>query len=219
MQISIADVLTAAEIAAARKLLDKAKFESGRRTAGWAAGAVKDNMQAVGDLAVEELRDRLVARINANALFKMAVRPKDVIGVLFSRYGTGQSYGSHVDNAIMQGQRTDVSFTLFLSDPESYEGGELVIETPGGEDAIKLDAGGIFAYPSTSLHRVAPVTKGDRLVMVGWVRSFIRDAGQRELLFDLETAQRAIFERQGKTAEFDLVSKSLTNLLRMWVTD
>lgn len=219
MQISIADVLTAAEIAAARKLLDKAKFESGRRTAGWAAGAVKDNMQAVGDLAVEELRDRLVARINANALFKMAVRPKDVIGVLFSRYSTGQSYGSHVDNAIMQAQRTDVSFTLFLSDPDSYEGGELVIETPGGEDAIKLDAGGIFAYPSTSLHRVAPVTKGDRLVMVGWVRSFIRDAGQRELLFDLETAQRAIFEQQGKTAEFDLVSKSLTNLLRMWVTD
>ncbi len=219
MQISIADVLSSAEIEKARRVLDGAKFESGRRTAGWAAAGVKDNQQAVRDVAVEELRDRFVERVGAHALFKMAVRPKDFIGVLFSRYGAGQAYGSHVDNAIMQGRRTDVSFTLFLSDPASYEGGELIVETPGGEDAVKLEAGGVFAYPSTSLHRVAPVTGGERLVMVGWVRSFIREPGQRELLFDLETAQRAMFDRHGKTAEFDLISKSLTNLLRMWVVD
>jgi len=119
----------------------------------------------------------------------------------------------------MDGMRTDVSFTLFLSEPESYDGGELVIESASGEDAVKLEPGNLVAYPSTALHHVAPVTRGERLAAVGWARSFVRDAARRELLFDLDTARRAMFTREGKSAEYDLLSKSLANLLRMWVED
>ena len=128
-------------------------------------------------------------------------------------------YGSHVDDALMDGMRTDVAFTLFLSDPKSYAGGELTIESPSGEDTFKLDAGSLVAYPATSLHRVADVTRGARLAAVGWARSFVRDQARRELLFDLDTARQQMFARDGKSAEFDLVSKSLANLLRMWVED
>jgi PKHD-type hydroxylase len=138
---------------------------------------------------------------------------------MFSAYEPGMHYGSHVDDALMAGIRTDVSFTLFLSDPESYGGGELTIESASGEDAVKLAAGSLLAYPSTTLHHVAPVTRGTRLAAVGWARSFVRNGAQREMLFDLDTARRQLFTREGKSAEYDLVSKSLANLLRMWVED
>src|SRR5690606_30111090 len=126
------------------------------------------------------------------------------------------AYGEHVDEPIMDGARTDISFTLFLSPPETYDGGELIIASPAGEDAVKLPAGSVIVYPSTTLHRVAPVTRGERLAAVGWVRSFIRDAAQRELLFELDTARRQLFEREGSSQTFNLVSKSLANLIRMW---
>jgi PKHD-type hydroxylase len=129
------------------------------------------------------------------------------------------SYGSHVDDALMDGMRTDVAFTLFLAEPTDYEGGELVIESAGGEDTFKLAAGSLVAYPATTLHRVADVTRGVRLAAVGWARSFVRDPAKRELLFDLETARQKLFERDGKSAEFDLVAKSLANLIRMWAED
>src|SRR5882724_7953048 len=138
---------------------------------------------------------------------------------MFSAYEPGMRYGSHVDDALMQGMRTDVSFTLFLSERESYDGGELVIESAAGEDAVKLPAGSMVAYPSTALHHVAPVTRGTRLAAVGWVRSYVRDSARREMLFDLDTARRQLFAREGKSAEYDLVSKSLANLMRMWVED
>ena len=147
------------------------------------------------------------------------MRPKALSPLLFSRYEKGMHYGSHVDDALMDGMRTDVSFTLFLSDPKSYDGGELVIESASGEETFKLAAGSLVAYPATSLHRVGDVTRGTRLAAVGWARSFIRDAARRELLFDLDTARRQMFAREGKSAEFDLVSKSLANLMRMWAED
>jgi PKHD-type hydroxylase len=112
-----------------------------------------------------------------------------------------------------------VSFTLFLAEPESYAGGELVIESSAGEQSFKLPAGAMVVYPSTSLHRVAPVQAGERLAAVGWARSFIRSAEQREILFDLETARRAVFETQGKSEAFDQLSKCGANLLRMWAED
>jgi PKHD-type hydroxylase len=115
--------------------------------------------------------------------------------------------------------RSDVSFTLFLSDAASYDGGELIIESAGGEEAFRLDAGSLIAYPATSLHRVGTVTRGARLAAVGWARSFVRDPAQRELLFDLDTARRQMFAQHGKSADYDLVSKSLANLLRMWMED
>jgi len=219
MQIVIGAVLSADEVALMRRTLAQTRFEDGRATAGFAARLVKNNRQATTDRKVDTIRKLAEARILANEVFALAVRPKALTSVMFSRYEAGMQYGSHVDDALMHGTRTDVSFTLFLSDPESYAGGELVIETASGEDSVKLAAGSLVAYPSTTLHRVAPVTRGVRLAAVGWARSYVRDAAQREMLFDLDTARRALFAREGKSAEFDLVSKSLANLLRMWVED
>jgi len=220
MQIAIADVLSADEVATVRAALERARFVDGRETAGFAARTVKQNRQASGsDRSLETVRQLVAERILGNEVFRLAVRPKALTPLLFSRYEPGMRYGSHVDDALMHGMRTDVSFTLFLADPASYDGGELVIESPSGEDAVKLAAGSLLAYPSTSLHHVAAVTRGERLAAAGWARSFVRDAARRELLFDLDTARRQMFAREGKSSEFDLVSKSLANLLRMWVED
>jgi PKHD-type hydroxylase len=220
MQIAIANLLTHDDLHCVRDALKCARFVDGRETAGFAARLVKDNRQVkASDRSLDTVRTLISERILANDVFRMAVRPKKLTPLLFSRYEPGMKYGSHVDDALMQGLRTDVSFTLFLDEPDAYDGGELVIETAAGEDAVKLPAGALIAYPSTSLHRVAQVTRGERNVVVGWARSFIRDAARRELLFDLDTARRQIFSREGKSAEFDLISKSLANLLRMWAED
>ncbi|RDI59105.1 Fe2+-dependent dioxygenase [Microvirga subterranea] len=216
MLITIADVLSHAELQDIRSTLQAMRFEDGRTTAGWSAKLVKDNEQAREGAALDLLRERVSKAILANEVFSLAVRPKTLTPLLFSRYGGGQHYGTHVDNPLMNGIRTDVSFTLFLADPDSYDGGELVIESVSGEDEIKLPAGHLVAYSSTSLHRVAPVTRGERLVAVGWAQSYLRDAAQRELLFDLENAKRGLFARAGKTPEFDLLAKTSANLFRMW---
>ena len=219
MQIVIGNVLSPADIKSVRAALKRARFVDGRATAGFAARTVKNNTQAANVRSLETIRNLVTERILGNDVFRLAVRPKALTPVMFSRYRPGMNYGSHVDDALMNGLRTDVSFTLFLNDPQSYDGGELVIESAGGEDAIKLDAGSLVAYPTTTLHRVNEVTHGERLAAVGWARSLIRDGAQRELLFDLDTARRQIFSREGKSAEFDLISKSLANLMRMWAED
>ena len=218
MQIVIGTVLSAEEIDLIRATLAQATFVDGRETAGFAARLVKNNRQA-SDRKTETVRKLVEERILAHEVFAMAVRPKALTPVMFSRYEPGMQYGSHVDDPLMHGLRTDVSFTLFLSEPDSYDGGELVIEGAAGEDAVKLAAGSLIAYPSTALHRVAEVTRGERLAAVGWARSYLRDGAQRELLFELDTARRQLFKREGKSAEYDLVSKSLANLLRMWAED
>jgi PKHD-type hydroxylase len=220
MQIAIAEILSPDDLRAVHTALGAARLIEGKKTAGFAAKGVKDNLQAdAADRSLDDIRKRVADRLLGNDVFKLAVRPKQLGPLLFSRYEPGMQYGSHVDDAVMHGMRTDISFTLFLDDPASYGGGELVIETSGGNDAIKLAAGACFVYPSTSLHHVAPVSNGVRHVVAGWVRSYVRDAAQRELLFDLDTARRRIFSRDGKSTEFDLLSKSLANLLRMWVED
>jgi PKHD-type hydroxylase len=219
MQIVIADVLSTEEIGTLRAALARARFVDGRATAGFAARMVKNNRQATGDRRLDTVRKRVAARIVDNDVFQMAVRPKSLSTVMFSRYERSMHYGRHVDDALIDGMRSDVSFTLFLSDPDDYQGGELVIESTAGEEAYKLAAGSLIAYPATTLHRVADVTRGARLAAVGWARSFIRDAAQRELLFDLDTARRQLFAREGKTAEFDLIAKSFANLMRMWAQD
>jgi PKHD-type hydroxylase len=220
MHTIIADVLDAAEIDAARNVLRGTEFVDGRATAGWHAKLVKNNLQASSiDKAVVQLRESLAAKIAANPLFRLVARPKSLSPLILSRYEPGMAYGSHVDDALMNGVRTDVSFTLFLSDLDTYDGGALVIETSGGEEDVRLPAGSLVAYPSTTLHRVAEVTRGARLAAVGWARSFVRDPAKRQLLFDLDTARQSLFQRHGKTAEFDLLSKTSANLLRMWAED
>jgi len=218
MRILIGNVLSATDLDSLRAALGQARFVDGRETAGFAAREVKHNVQAVNEPTLEAIREMVTERLLANEVFSMAVRPK-ALSLMFSRYDPGMRYGVHVDDAVMSGMRTDVAFTLFVSEPESYEGGELVIETAAGEDTIKLAAGALVAYPATSLHRVAEVTRGVRLAAVGWARSLVRDPARRELLFDLDTARRKLFAQHGQTAEYDLVSKSFANLLRMWVDD
>lgn len=219
MILSIADVLIAADIEAVRSGLASATFVDGKATAGWSARLVKSNLQAGAGPEVERLRALIETRLVEHPVFALATRPKTIIGPLFSRYQPGHAYGTHVDDALIAGMRTDVSFTLFLVPPDAYDGGELIIDTPSGEEAFKLPAGSLVTYPATSLHRVAPVTRGERLVAAGWVRSLIRDPAQRELLFDLETARRRLFDREGKTPEADLLAKCATNLTRLWCDD
>lgn len=197
--------------------LTEAEFVDGKLTAGWYAKLVKENQQlAKATPTAQALEEQVRQALQSNALFQTAIRPKTVHTLLFSRYGPGMAYGRHTDNALMNGMRSDVSFTLFLNEPSDYEGGELVIEGADSEQSYKLPAGTAIAYPSTSLHRVNVVTKGTRLVAVGWVQSWIRDAQKREIVFDLDVSRRSLFAQSGKTTEFDLLSKSVANLLRLW---
>lgn len=219
MILAIADVLSPGDIETVRAGLVTATLVDGKATAGWSAKLVKSNLQAGASPEVERLRALIEARLAAHPVFQLATRPKTIIGPLFSRYQPGHAYGTHVDDALIGGARTDVSFTLFLAEPNSYAGGELIIETSSGEEAFKLPPGSIVTYPATTLHRVAPVTQGERLAAAGWVRSFVREPSHRELLFDLETARRRLFDRDGKTADGDLLAKCAANLLRLWCDD
>lgn len=217
MIFKIPDILAPEELKYITSSLAEAEFVDGKLTAGWHAKLVKHNQQLKYGEFQQELKELIKKALNRNALFQMAVRPKIIHSILFSRYDPGMSYGRHTDNALMGSfARSDVSFTLFLNSPATYEGGELVIEGADDEKAYKLEAGEMIVYPSTSLHRVDPVIKGTRLVVVGWVQSLVRDASEREILFELDTVRHAMFAKDGKTLEFDLIAKSVANLLRKW---
>jgi PKHD-type hydroxylase len=216
MMLGLDGVLTPDEVAAIAVRLGGAAYQDGKATAGWHARQVKANEQVPAEDPVSRaVRGEIEAALRRHPVFSPAVQPK-FIQLLINRYGLGQAYGTHVDDAFMNGRRTDVAVTVFLSDPSTYDGGELIIDTVAGAQAIKLPAGAAIVYPATTLHRVEPVTRGERLACVGWVESRIRDAAAREILFDLEQARRALFQRHGKTAEFDLIAKACANLLRRW---
>ncbi|MEO1392162.1 MAG: Fe2+-dependent dioxygenase [Cyanobacteria bacterium J06634_5] len=222
MIFTVPELFSAAEVAALRSQLAVAEtndgLSDGQATAGWHAKTVKKNQQLD---AQHPVAGPLVAQVKTKTLkhplFQAAARPRNLHTVRFNRYSDGMSYGRHTDNALMNGQRTDLSFTLFLSDAESYEGGELVVEGVDREQAYKLPAGSMIVYPSSSLHRVEAVTSGVRWAAVGWMQSQVRDSQKREILFELDTARRSLFAQHGKTDEFDLITKSLSNLLRRWV--
>ena len=219
MIVAIPDILAPRDLGDLQALLAGATYSDGRASAGSAARLVKSNLQANDGAGLEPARLMIHQRLLEHQVFASVTRPKTIIGPTFSRYEPGHTYGPHVDDAMMAGVRTDVSFTVFLSHPDSYDGGELIIETTSGDEAFKLAAGGIVTYPATFLHRVAPVTRGVRSAAVGWVRSYIRDAARREILFDLDAARQSLFHSHGKTTEFDKLSKVAGNLLRMWVDD
>jgi len=218
MIVEVPNVFTPSEIKDILDKLSKTEFIDGKKTAGWNARSVKNNQQLKSaDPLTAALKKQAQSALIKHPLFQATVRPKSIHSMLFSRYEVGMSYGTHTDNAMMAGRwRSDVSFTIFLTPPETYKGGELVIEGASHEQKFRLGAGSAIVYPSSTLHRVNPLTEGSRWAIVGWVQSWIRDPSDRELLFDLDTARRAIFNSQGKTKEFDLVSKSMTNLLRKW---
>ncbi len=221
MILCIGDVLSATELQKVADLLSGAEFVDGTLTAGWNARLVKNNRQLPkGSLQGQRIQEMLTAALVRNSLFQLAVRPKIIHPILVSRYEVGMSYGIHTDDALMateqQLMRSDISFTLFLSSPEEYEGGDLIIESTEGERVYKLPAGAMILYPSSTLHRVETVTKGIRYAAVSWVQSLIRDPQEREILFDLQTARQQMFEESGKTRNFDLISKVYANLLRKW---
>jgi len=223
MLLQIPDLLTREQVAHARRLLDAAGWIDGRVTAGVQSAQVKHNEQLPEDHPVaRELGDLILGELQKNPLFVAAALPLRVFPPLFNRYTGGHSFGNHVDNAIRQIAgtplriRTDLSATVFLAGPEEYDGGELEVEDTYGVHSVKLPAGHMVLYPSTSLHHVQPVTRGARVASFFWIQSMLRDDGERTLLFDLDSAiQRLI----GETPEHP-VAVQLTavyhNLIRRW---
>jgi PKHD-type hydroxylase len=204
--LAIPNLLSPADAAAMRAALDRADWVDGRATAGAQAGEVKRNRQLEqGSPLARELGERIFDALALNALFRSAALPLKVLPPLFNRYEPGDGFGTHVDNAIrgVPGTdlrlRTDLSATLFLSDPESYDGGELVIEDAYGAQAVKLPAGDLILYPAKSLHRVSPITRGTRTAGFFWIQSMVRDDGERSLLFDLDQSIQALSADQGLT--------------------
>jgi PKHD-type hydroxylase len=221
MFLAIADLLTADELSTVRGLLANAAFRDGRETAGAAAAKVKSNSQADGaDPRTRDARRLIEGALVRNAMFQTAVRPARLSSLLLSRSRAGDGYGAHMDDAIMrlgdgEAMRADVAFTVFLAAPESYAGGALVIEGADGERAYRLPAGAALVYPASTLHRVDPVTDGERLVAAGWAQSYVRAPERREILFDLARAL-ADAEASGAAEAARRLRKSLSNLLRMW---
>lgn len=222
MLLQIPDVLTPEQVALALQRLDDAAWVNGRVTAGHQSARVKDNGQLPEEHPVaRELGDMILKSLGRNPLFLSAALPLRVFPPLFNRYESGQAFGSHVDNAIRHAAngvrlRTDLSATLFLSDPDDYEGGELLVEDTYGVHSVKLQAGHMVLYPSTSLHNVQPVTRGTRLASFFWIQSMVREDSERTLLFDLDTAiQRLTVDLPDHPAAVQLTAV-YHNLLRRW---
>jgi PKHD-type hydroxylase len=221
--LPIPDVLTAEQVAQARKLLEETPWVDGRITAGHQSALSKDNMQLPEDHpAARQLGETILEALGRNPLFISAALPAKVFPPLFNRYQGGQSFGTHVDNAIRQVPgtghrvRTDLSATLFFSQPDEYDGGDLVVEDTYGIHSVKLPAGHMVLYPASSLHHVRPVTRGARICSFFWIQSMIRDDSARTLLFDLDVViQRMNSERPGDANAVQLTGV-YHNLLRRW---
>jgi PKHD-type hydroxylase len=223
MLVQVPEVLTAEQVAHARRLLDAADWVDGRVTAGRQSAQVKDNEQMPeGHPVAQELGDMVVAALQGSALFVSAALPLRVFPPLFNRYRGGHSFGNHVDNAIRQIPgtplriRTDLSATLFLAQPDEYDGGELVVEDTYGVHSIKLPAGHMILYPSTSLHHVRPVTRGARVASFFWIQSMVRDDATRSLLFDLDLAIQQLGADVPNHPSVVPLTAVYHNLLRRW---
>lgn len=216
----LSHVLTPEELSKIRELTaTREDFVDGQETAGWAAKQVKNNLQMARGPKADLVKRIAETALQRHSVFHAAAQPKRILRTLVSRYEVGMTYGWHVDDPLMGGHRSDLSFTLFLSDPEDYEGGALILDGTDGISEVKLKAGEAVLYPTGALHQVAPLSGGARLAVVGWVRSLIRRADQREMLFELDISCRSVFEKEGKSALFDRLHKTKSNLMRMWAED
>lgn len=216
--LTIADALPPEDVARVRQALAAARFKDGKATAGPTARKVKSNTQAErDDPAITALARFVRQSLDRAPLIRHYARPVRWSRLLFSRYEPGQSYGLHLDDPAMAAEdggrlRTDLSFTLFLSEPDAYDGGALLVDGLDGEREVKLPAGSLVLYSTGALHRVLPVTAGERLACVGWLQSALRSPEQRELLFDLARARAALPEGEPRL----LLDKTSNSLLRMW---
>ncbi|MCP8687572.1 Fe2+-dependent dioxygenase [Marinobacterium sedimentorum] len=220
----IGSLLGSAQLAQIRALLDRADWIDGRSSAGAQALEVKHNRQLpAGSPLAQQLGDVILAALSRHPTFISAALPLRIMPPLFNRYEAGESYGLHVDNAVRYPPgsatplRTDLSATLFLNDPDDYDGGELEIESSFGAQSIKLAAGDLILYPASSQHRVTPVTRGNRTCAVFWLQSMVRDSSKREMLFDLDQSLQSLGSELGQThADVMRLSGLYHNLVRQW---
>jgi len=225
MLLHVPQVLSAEQVAHCRARLAQAEWADGRITAGYQSARAKDNSQLPEDSPVaRELGEVILHALSRNSTFFSAALPQRIYPPLFNRYGGGQSFGFHADNAVRSDRsrggaepvRTDVSATLFLSAPEDYDGGELVIEDTYGTQQVKLAAGDMVLYPGTSLHRVTPVTRGERLASFFWIQSLLRADAQRRLMFELDVSIRRLTQDVPEHPALVQLTGVYHNLLRRW---
>lgn len=222
--LRIGDVLAPEVLHDITAMIPSLTWKDGRGTAGGRARAVKVNEQAdLSSGAGLALKTRITDALVNNEVLKAAANPRRFASPLLSRTRNGGHYGRHIDNALMGNKsdrlRTDLSYTLFLSPPDSYEGGELVLYSPSGEQKLKLSPGEMVLYPSGDIHEVLPVTSGERIVVVGWIESFIADPHQRSLLFDLYNIRASMRARKdADLQELLTLEKTIANLMRMWAS-
>ncbi len=223
MLITIPDVLDQAQLKQCRALLEQAHWEDGKKTAGYLAVDTKSNLQlAIDNPIAKQLGDFLVQVLAQHQTYIAAALPAKLLPPRFNCYRGGGEYGNHIDNALFlipgsqERIRTDVSSTIFLNEPEEYEGGELVIEDTYGEQRVKLSAGSMVVYPGTSLHRVEPVTQGQRLASFFWAQSMVRHAHQRALLWELDQSIQRLASSGADYAELARLSGVYHNLIREW---
>ena len=211
-------LLNAEEINVIKKELEETNqdWEDGKNTAGSHASKVKNNLQLKRQSDISKKLSTIVKKkLLNNELIKSFTLPKHFHGIMFTKSLKGMSYGRHIDNAFMSSGRADLSFTIFLSEKNQYEGGELLIENLNAEKEFKLNLGEILIYPSTYLHSVQEVKKGKRMVCVGWIESYVRSIEEREYLFDLDAGAKSLLAKHGRSNELDLIFKSYANLLRV----
>ena len=211
-------ILNSEELEILRKNLDKENlfWEDGKQTAGKHAADVKNNLQLKRDSNIsKKFSELIVKKILSNELIKSFALPKKIHGTIFTKSTKGMKYGKHIDNAYMSSGRADLSFTIFLNPKNNYEGGALSIENLNSEEKFKLNAGEIIIYPSTYLHSVEEVFEGERLVLIGWIESYVKSIEEREYLFDLDAAARSLLAKYGRSEEVDLIFKSYSNFLRI----
>ena len=191
-------------------------WEDGKRTAGKHAAKVKNNLQLNRESDISKKYTRLISeKILNDNLIKSFALPKKIHGIMFTKSTKGMGYGRHIDNSYMSSGRADLSFTIFLNNKDKYDGGELSIESINSEERFKLNSGEIIIYPSTYLHSVQEVTRGERFVCVGWIESYVKSIEEREYLFDLDAGAKGLLANYGRSDELDLIFKSYSNLLRL----
>ena len=221
MLLQIPGVLTTTQLETVRKLLAGARFVDGRLSAGDAAKRVKNNEELDKNaVQLDHLNTIVMGSLVQHPVYRSGALPLRIAAPYYARYTPGRSYGNHVDDPIMgttgDMYRSDLAITVFLNPPDHYSGGELIIHTAFGEQAVKLAAGDAVMYPASSLHRVSEVTQGERLVAVTWLQSLVRDPARRELLYQLNLAREALREKSPGSAEAAQVNTAYVNLIRMW---
>jgi len=221
MLVTIPEVLNSEDISVITDLMTTANFREGTSSAGAEAKRVKNNHEMfISDAEVQRLNNLVMGKLIKNQTYIDAAFAAKIAAPYYAKYSKGMSYGNHVDDPVMgppnQRYRSDISITIFLNAPAAYEGGELIINTAFGEQKVKLNAGDAVLYPSSSTHRVAEVTKGERLVAVTWLQSTIRDPAKREILYNLSQARETLIKTSAGSQELEQLSSSYVNLLRMW---